>query len=352
MSQEPQKPQEPRPEPRKSGPEPLLKPVSLLLEEAGSNAIKTLVGAVSSALTGAPADEGLAHLNEICARLFSLGQLASKASRHVVDPEVAAAIDSLPNQINAQGFDAWGFSPEQAKFYYSIARPIYDYFRPEIFGIEHVPAGRVLIVPNHSGQLPLDGLVVAVACLLQASPPRLVRAMAERWASTLPFINETFARSGVVLGDPINCRNLLEDDQAILVFPEGVRGSGKTFWERYRLKPFGRGFMRLALQTRAPIVPVAVIGAEESIISIHNWKALARLLRAPYAPVSPLLPLLGPLAYFPLPTKFRVYFGKPMYFEGPFDDEDAVIQRKVDQVQGRIQQLIDDGLRARRSVFF
>ena len=94
----------------------------------------------------------------------------------------------------------------------------------------------------------------------------------------------------MVLGDPINCRNLLEDDQAILVFPEGARGSGKIYQQRYRLAPFGRGFMRLALQTKTPVVPVAVIGAEESIISIHDWKGLAKLLRAPYVPISPLLP--------------------------------------------------------------
>jgi 1-acyl-sn-glycerol-3-phosphate acyltransferase len=322
------------------------------LQSAFASVYETLKPAWKSARSGTPAEQGLAHLNEIAARLFSIGQFASKAHQGFIDPEVAAAIDSLPNQINAQGFDAWGFSPEQAKFYYSLSRPVYDYFRPEIYGIENVPAGRVLIVPNHSGQLPLDGVVVAVACLLQARPPRLVRAMAERWVSTLPFINEMFARSGVVLGAPINCRNLLEDDQAILVFPEGARGSGKTFWDRYRLQAFGRGFMRLALQTDAPIVPVAVIGAEESIISVHDWKSLAKLMHAPYAPVSPLLPLLGPLAYFPLPTKFRVYFGEPMRFTGPFDDEDSVIQRKVDEVSARIQQMIDDGLRARRSVFF
>ena len=291
-------------------------------------------------------------LDEIGSRLLSLAQLASGAHKHLVDPEVAAAIDSLPNKVNEQGFDAWGLCPQEAKFYYSIARHLYDYFRPEIFGIENVPAGRVLIVPNHSGQLPLDGVVVSVACLLQASPPRLVRAMAERWVSTLPFVNEMFARSGVVLGDPINCRNLLEDDQAILAFPEGARGSGKTWQQRYKLQPLGRGFMRLALQSRAPIVPVAVVGGEESIVSIYNWKGLAKLLRAPYAPVSPLLPLLGPLAYFPLPVKFRVYFGEPMEFSGPFDDEDSIIQAKVDQVAARIQQMIDDGLRARRSVFF
>ena len=290
--------------------------------------------------------------NEILSRLTNLSQLAKEARHHWIDPKVSEAIDSLPNRINSQGFDPWGFSPQDAKFYYSLARHVYDYFRPDIFGIENVPAGRVLIVPNHSGQLPFDGMVVAQATLLQANPPRLVRAMAERWVSTLPFINEMFARSGVVLGDPINCRSLLEDDQAILVFPEGARGSGKIYQQRYKLAPFGRGFMRLALQTKTPVVPVAVIGAEESIISIHDWKGLAKLLRAPYVPISPLLPLLGPLAYFPMPTKFRIYFGEPMHFDGPFDDEDSVIQRKVDQVQDRVQQLVDEGLAQRRSVFF
>lgn len=311
-----------------------------------------LVSTATSALQSKLSDETRAQFNEICARLISIAQIAPQARRHWIDPDVEAAIDSLPNKVNEFGFDAWGFSPEQAKFYYSLSRPVYDYFRPEIHGIENVPAGRVLIVPNHSGQIPFDGIVTAVACLLQAKPPRLVRAMAERWVSTLPFVNEVFARAGVVLGDPINCRNLLEDDQAILVFPEGARGSGKTIWDRYKLRPFGRGFMRLALQAGAPIVPVAVIGAEESIVSVYDWKAAAKVLRAPYAPISPLLPILGPLAYLPLPTKFRIYFGKPMHFEGPFDDEDAVIQKKVDEVQARVQQMIDDGLAARRSIFF
>lgn len=297
-------------------------------------------------------EDAMLKFNEICSRLLAVAQLARSATHRFIDPEVAAAIDSLPNRVNPQGFDAWGFSPEQAKFYYSIGRSIYDYFRPEIHGIENVPAGRVLIVPNHAGQIPFDGMVLSSACLLKAKPPRLVRAMAERWVSTLPFINEMFARAGVVLGDPINCRNLLEDDQAILVFPEGARGSGKIFQRRYKLEPFGRGFMRLALQTNTPIVPCAVIGSEEAVISVHNWKGLAKLMKVPYAPVSPFLPFLGPLAYFPLPVKFRIYFGEPMQFSGPFDDEDAAIQAKVDEVQGRVQTLINDGLAARRSIFF
>jgi 1-acyl-sn-glycerol-3-phosphate acyltransferase len=268
-----------------------------------------------------------------------------------IDPRVARAIDAIPNDLSPQGYDPWGFNPEAAKLYYTLARLVYRYFRPRLHGIAGLPAGRVLIVPNHSGQLPFDGLVVAVACLLEASPPRLVRAMAERWFPTLPFVNEAFSRTGVVVGDPINCRNLLEAGNAILVFPEGVRGSGKTWDHRYKLVRFGRGFMRLALQTQTPVVPVAVVGAEESIISVHDFKPLARLLRTPYWPTPALLPLLGPLSYLPLPVRFHVYFGEPLRFEGPFDDEDEVIDGKVQVVMDHVQSLIDRGLAERKSIW-
>ncbi|MBI5497949.1 MAG: acyltransferase family protein [Deltaproteobacteria bacterium] len=268
-----------------------------------------------------------------------------------VDPEVDRAVDAVPNRVNGLGYDPWGFNPQAAKLYFSIARHIYAYFRPEIVGIENLPPGRVLIVPNHSGQLPLDGLVIAVACLLHAQPPRLVRAMAERWFPTLPWVNIAFSRSGVVVGDPINCKNLLEADNAILVFPEGARGCGKTFQHRYQLEEFGRGFMRLALQTGTPIVPVGVVGAEESIISVANLRPLARLVGMPYAPVSPLLPLLGPLAYLPLPTRFHVHFGKPLVFDGPFDDEDTEIDRKVAVVKDAVAGLLRKGRAQRRGWF-
>jgi 1-acyl-sn-glycerol-3-phosphate acyltransferase len=267
------------------------------------------------------------------------------------DPEVARAIDENPTPVNELGYDPWGFHPETAKGLYSVGRHIYNYFRPTVIGIENIPKGRVLIVPNHSGQLPFDAIVIAHACLLDANPPRLVRSMAERWFPTVPFVNEVFIRCGVVVGDPINCRNLLEAENAILVFPEGARGCGKPWKDRYKLTDFGRGFMRLALQTNTPIVPVAVIGAEESIISVRNLKPVARLFGAPYFPLPALLPVLGPLAFLPLPTHFIFHFGEPMHFSGPFDDEDDAIDRKVQQVKDRVQEMIDRGLAERKSVF-
>lgn len=267
----------------------------------------------------------------------------------VLAPEVVDAVDRIKTETAVH--DPWGFSPEQSKRYFSLAYRIYQYFRPTLYGVENIPAGRVLLIPNHSGQLPFDGLVIAVATLLRADPPRLARAMVERWVPSLPFVNIAFSRCGVALGDPINARNLLEAENALLVFPEGARGSGKTFWKRYRLEPFGRGFMRLALQTETPIVPVAVIGAEESIVSVHNVEWLAKALGMPYVPVPALLPLLGPLAMLPLPTRFHVHFGEPMTFSGPFDDEDEAIDRKVSVVMQRVQSMIDEGRKARASIF-
>jgi 1-acyl-sn-glycerol-3-phosphate acyltransferase len=277
----------------------------------------------------------------------------SRLRDQVIDPEVATAIDRVAadRRANPLGYDPWGFRPDAAKLYYSLAKRIYQYFRPHVVGIEALPAGRLLIVPNHSGQLPFDALTVAVACLLEAEPPRLVRAMAERWFPTLPFVNVAFSRSGVVLGDPLNCKNLLEAEQTILVFPEGTRGSGKTFWRRYQLARFGRGFVRLALQTDTPVVPVGIVGAEESLISVANFKPLADLLRMPYMPVPALLPLLGPLAFLPLPTRFHLHFGEPIHLTGPFDDEDEAIDAKVAVVEQAVRDLLARGRAERQSWF-
>ena len=248
-------------------------------------------------------------------------------------------------------FDEWGFSPKHSRGFGTFALNMYRYFRPELTGIDNVPSGRALLIANHSGQLPFDALVIGVACLLEADPPRWLRPMFERWVPTVPFVNVFFSRAGGVVGDPVNCRNLLEKENAILVFPEGARGSGKPWSQRYRLQPFGRGFMRLALQSNTPVIPVSVVGAEESIISLTDLRPLAQRLGVPYIPVPALLPLLGPLSFFPLPTKFYVDFGAPMHFDGPFDDEDEAIDRKVDVVRQQIDTMIQQRLQARTSVF-
>lgn len=250
--------------------------------------------------------------------------------------------------VNSAGFDPWGLNVDTTERVMRAARWLYEiYFRVETHGIEHIPAGRCLLVPNHSGQLPLDGLFVALAAVLEAEPPRIVRGMVERWFPSLPFISTLFTRCGQVVGDPRNCVDLLNHDQTIMVFPEGVRGSGKTYWNRYQLQTFGTGFVRIALETGSPIVPVAVVGAEETYPSIYNVSWLARLAGIPYVPVTPFWPLLGPLGALPLPVKIELFFGEPILFEGDPDAPDAEIRGMVDQVKVEIQTMIDRAIQRR-----
>ncbi len=219
-----------------------------------------------------------------------------------------------------------------------------------MFGIENVPAGRVMLISNHSGQLPLDGMAIGASLLLDAPRPRFIRSMVEKWTATLPFVAEFFPRCGQVVGVPENCIRLLESDEAVLVFPEGARGISKTFEQRYKLTEFGLGFMRMALAAKAPIVPVAVIGAEEQYVSIANLEKLGQLIGMPALPVMP--QLLVPGGFLPLPTKYRIYFGEPLRFEGDPDDEDAAIEANVSAVKSTIQSMINRGLKERRAIFW
>jgi 1-acyl-sn-glycerol-3-phosphate acyltransferase len=262
-------------------------------------------------------------------------------------------VDRLIAQQDQFGFDPFGFQPEFLKLVLPFAHGAYHkYFRTETFGVENVPDGRVLVVANHSGQIPIDGLVIAAACVFARKPPRLLRSMVEKWVPTLPFASYFFARTGQVVGTPENCRRLLGSDEGILVFPEGVRGVSKTFDRRYQLEPFGLGFMRLALETQTPIVPVAVIGAEEQAPALFNAKRAAKLLGFPSFPVTPTFPWLGPLGLLPLPVRYRLHFGTPMQFGGDPDDVDKVVAAKVEEVRRAVQGLIERGLEQRPSVFF
>lgn len=247
--------------------------------------------------------------------------------------------------------DPFGIDPDTAK-YAVIAAAVFHrkYFRTECKGIENVPEGRVLLIANHSGQVPIDGAIIAASMFLDAHPPRLLRAMVEKWAQTLPFVGTFFSRVGQVVGVPENCKLLLEQDEAVLVFPEGTRGISKPINRRYQLEEFGLGFMRLAIETDTPVVPVAVVGAEEQYISLGNLRWAAKALGAPVFPVVP--QFFVPGAQWPLPTKYRLYFGEPMRFEGDPDDDDAVIEEKVWVVRQTIQSMLNRGLKERTSIFF
>lgn len=224
------------------------------------------------------------------------------------------------------------------------------YFRVDTKGVENVPPGRVLLIANHSGQIPIDAALIAASMFFDADPPRAVRSMVDKWTQTLPGVSAFFSRCGQVVGVPENASRLLESEEALLVFPEGTRGISKPFSERYSLKEFGLGFMRLALETHTPIVPIAVVGAEEQYINMGNLHAVAKALRMPVFPVIPQMFIPG--GALPLPTKYRIRFGEPLSFTGDPDDEDAVIESKVEVVRGTIQSMINRGLKEREHVFW
>jgi 1-acyl-sn-glycerol-3-phosphate acyltransferase len=260
-------------------------------------------------------------------------------------------IGRVPMTLTSQGTDPFGLDPQWTKWALASAAFLHrKYFRSDVYGADNIPSGRVLIVSNHSGQIPIDGALLGAALFMDVEPPRFVRAMVEKWTQTLPFVSLLFSRVGQVVGVPENAVRLLEQGESLLVFPEGARGISKTFDKRYQLAEFGLGFMRLAIQTGSPIVPVAVIGGEEQYISVANVDTLAKLLRMPVFPVIPQLVIPG--GQLPLPTKYRIYFGEPMQFSGDPDDDDAVMEEKVWLVKATIQSMLNRGVKERKHVFW
>lgn len=280
-----------------------------------------------------------------------LGALLPLSMRDV-ESDLDDRLRKLPTRLNEFGYDPWGLHPQTIRSTILPALALYKYwFRVETHDIDRVPAGRALLIANHAGQLPFDAAMLSVAMLLEAEPPRILRGMAEFWVSELPWVSIFAARGGAASGTPETCREMLEAGECVIAFPEGVRGMNKLYKDRYKLMRFGTGFMRLALEAQAPIVPVAVIGSEEQQPGFANVRRLGRMLGMPAFPITPTFPLLGPLGMLPLPVKYHLWFGEPMHFDGAPTDEDAVIDEKVDRVKAAITSLFDRGLRERRGVF-
>ena len=265
--------------------------------------------------------------------------------------DIEERMKRVPVALGQAGVDPFGLDPTWTKWALTSAGFLHRYyFRTEVFGAENLPKGRVILVSNHSGQLPIDGALIGASMFMDVEPPRFIRAMVEKWTQTLPFVSLLFARVGQVVGVPENAKRLLEQDEVLLVFPEGVRGITKTYEQRYQLTDFGLGFMRLAIATRSPIIPVACIGGEEQYISVANLTGVAKLLGLPAFPILP--QLLIPGGQLPLPTKYRIYYGEPLYFDGDPDDDDAVIEEKVWLVKATVQSMINKGVKARPHVFW
>lgn len=299
-----------------------------------------------------------------------LGRLRGSISTDLLDIETWKGIWYVLNYSLQQQADAvkrrlageyetddWGLDME----FLELVRPFFafmyrTYWRVQTSGLEHIPSeGRALLTVNHSGQLPWDGAMVGTAIYLDHPAQRLVRTLYATWFPTLPFFSALLTKMGQALATVDNGTRLLEDDQLVAVFPEGYKGVGKLFKERYRLARFGRGgFVRMALRAQAPIIPVSVVGAEETYISLYKSPTIAKLIGFPYFPISPTFPWLGLLGFVPLPTKWYIDFGEPIPTDayGPQAANDlVVVPQLTDQVRNIIQDMLYQRLAQRRNVF-
>ncbi len=261
----------------------------------------------------------------------------------------------------------WATSTEVDEFgldpvFTAKARPFFDllynkWWRVETIGINNIPAtGRALLVSNHSGGIPIDGAMIVTSILNEHPASRITRALVEDFAYYMPFINSFLIKTGSVRASQENAERLLEKDQLVIVFPEGLKGIGKLFKDRYKLQRFGRGgYIKLAMRTHAPIIPVAVVGAEEAFPIIGRADWLGKLVGAPYLPITPFFPWLGPMGAIPLPTKWYIKYGEPIEMKhyGPEDvDDDILINRLSEHVRTQIQNMLIDVLKQRKSIFF
>jgi 1-acyl-sn-glycerol-3-phosphate acyltransferase len=270
-----------------------------------------------------------------------------------LEEEVEQRLREAPLKLNEYGFDPYGFHPDQATEYLLLSAILYRYyFRVETHDIANVPPERVLVVANHAGQFAYDGAMLSAALILEARPPRVARGMSEYLFWKLPWASRFVARIGTMVGTPENCVSMLNAEECVLVFPEGARGANKPFYKRYQLQDFGQGFMRLALETGAPIVPVGIVGSEEQQPGLANFERLGRSIGLPSLPITVTAPWLGPLGYAAaLPVKYRIYFGEPMRIEGEPHEDDAVIEQKVDIVKEAMRKLLERGLEERTGIF-
>ena len=270
-----------------------------------------------------------------------------------IEHEVRTRLAKAPLERNEFGFDRYGLHPDDATRVFVLGALLYRYwFRVETHGIERVPGGRALLIANHSGQFGYDGTMLATAMLLEAEPPRLARGMADFFFWRMPWLGGLATQMGSVAGTPENCTALLDAGECLLVFPEGARGANKPFRKRYQLQRFGHGFMRLALATDTPIVPVGIVGAEEQQPGLANWEGLGHTFGLPSFPITVSMPWFGPLgAPFALPVKYHLHFGEPLHFSGGANEEDDAITAKVTQVKQAIADLLAEGLRSRRGIF-
>ncbi len=285
----------------------------------------------------------------------AIAEVAEVARKAVVGSSASRRSEMIGRR--AENYDEFGLDHA----FETRVRPFFQalferYFRVEVKGIEQVPdAGRCMLVCNHSGALPYDGTMVKTAVELRHPSPRPVRPLVEDFVYHFPFLGTFINRYGGVRACPENAERLLDHDALVAVFPEGLKGLGKLYRQRYQLQRFGRGgFVKLALRTGTPVVPVAIVGAEEIHPLLAKITFLVRPLGIPYLPITPTFPLLGPLGLLPLPSKWTIVFGEPVDLSryGPDAADDRIlVNRLAESIRSRIQTMVDDVLETRRGVF-
>ena len=302
----------------------------------------------------------LAELLEMAIALLRSVGSAAGLSPDEVEKQVAATLAFVRRRlVGDYSVDAFGFDEDFTdNVYLPLLRPLYSkWFRVEVSGIENLPReGGALLVANHSGTVALDSLMTQVAVHDEHPAHRHLRMLGADLVFETPLIGEVARKSGSTLATQSDAERLLSSGELVGVWPEGFKGIGKPFSERYRLQRFGRGgFVSAAVRTGVPIIPCSIVGAEEIYPIIGNMKTVARLLGVPFAPVTPTWPLLGPLGLIPLPSKWLIEFGEPVHTGhlGPAAAEDPMLVFDLtDRIRESIQQTLHSLLRQRRSAFF
>ncbi len=292
--------------------------------------------------------------------MLRLGAEASGVAPHDVERRVAQVLAYVRRRVDGDyEVDDFGYDVDFTEnVFYPMLRPIYrHWFRVEVRGIENIPAsGGALVVSNHSGTIALDSLMVQLAIHDEHPQRRVMRALGADLVFSTPFLGTIARRSGSTLAASSDAERLFDQGELVGVFPEGFKGVGKPFRERYKLQRFGRGgFVAAALSAQVPIIPCSVVGAEEIFPIVGNMGTVARLFGLPYAPITPTFPWLGPLGLVPLPSKWIIEFGEPIPTDshGPgAADDPMLVFDLTDQVRETIQQTLYTLLMQRRSVFF
>jgi 1-acyl-sn-glycerol-3-phosphate acyltransferase len=289
--------------------------------------------------------------------LAALQSAAAQVLGEEWEPQLARFLAFLRRRMTGDyEVDEYGFDPEVAeRILLATLRPIAEkWFRVEVRGVENLPAeGGALVVSNHSGTLPMDGLMTMLSIHDQTG--RFLRPLGADLVFRLPVVSSLARKGGATLACNEDAERMLAGGELVGVWPEGFKGIGKPFGDRYKLQRFGRGgFVAAALRTGVPIVPLSVVGAEEIYPLVGNLPSLARLLGVPYIPVTPFFPWLGPLGLVPLPSKWLLEFGEPIrtdeYDAGAADDP-MLVFNVTDQVRETIQQSLYELLGRRESVW-